>query len=246
MENKKKNKKEGIRLNKYLANAGIAARRKADVLISQGNVKVNGKVVLEMGYKVQSGDKVTFKGKAIKPQGNIYVLLNKPKDYISTLSDEKGRKTVTDLIRLPGRERIYPVGRLDRNTTGLLLLTNDGELAQALSHPSKNVKKLYVVGLDKPVSAEHLSEIENGIELEDGSVKPDEISNVRSGLKKEIGLLLHSGRNRVVRRIFEHFGYCVKKLDRVMYAGLTKKDLTRGKWRYLTPREIIRLKHFLQ
>jgi len=245
MDYKKKDSVEGVRLNKYLAHAGIAARRKADELIAQGNVKVNGKVILAMGYKVFPGDRVSFKGKTVKPQRYIYLLLNKPKDYISTLSDEKGRKTVMELIHLPNRERIYPIGRLDRNTSGLLLLTNDGELAQALAHPSKNVKKLYVVALNKPISDEHFKAIANGIELEDGGIKPDEISKVKSGKKEEIGILIHSGRNRIVRRIFEHFGYRIRKLDRVMYAGLTKKDIPRGKWRYLSQKEIIRLKHFL-
>jgi len=235
----------GIRLNKYIANAGICSRRKADEHIANGAVKVNGKKVLEMGFRVQRKDKVSFNGKPIKiNQKPVYVLLNKPKDFITTTKDEKGRKTVMNLVEKATTDRIYPVGRLDRNTTGLLLLTNDGELANQLSHPSSNVKKLYYVQLDRSLQKKQMEAIIKGIELEDGMVKIDAIDYVKNEPKSHIGIELHEGRNRIVRRIFEHFDYKVIKLDRVMYAGLTKKDLPRGRWRYLTKTELINLKHF--
>jgi len=237
--------KDGIRLNKYVANAGICSRRKADEHIANGMVKVNKAVVLEMGYKVQHNDKVYFNNKLItrntKP---VYVLLNKPKDFITTTKDEKGRRTVMGLVEKATKERIFPVGRLDRNTTGLLLLTNDGDLANRLAHPSSNVKKLYYVELDKPLQHGQLQKIKKGIVLEDGPVAVDAVDFVKNKPKTHIGIELHIGRNRIVRRIFEHFEYKVKKLDRVMYAGLTKKDLPRGRWRYLTKAELIHLKHF--
>jgi len=238
----------GIRLNKYVANAGICSRRKADEYIANGDVKVNDKVVLEMGYKVQPLDKVYFKDKLVEKKGKpVYILLNKPRDFITTTSDEKGRKTVLDLIKKATTERVYPVGRLDRNTTGLLLITNDGDLAHKLSHPSSNTKKLYYVVLDRPVEEAHMSLIRSGkLKLEDGEVMVDAINYVKGESKAHIGIELHIGRNRIVRRIFEHFDYSVRKLDRVIYAGLTKKDLQRGWWRYLSEQEIIQLKYLKQ
>lgn len=236
---------KGIRLNKYIANAGICSRRKADEHIAKGAVKVNGKTVLEMGFRVQKNDKVSYNGKPVKiNHKTVYVLLNKPKGFITTTQDEKGRKTVMNLVEKATDERIYPVGRLDRNTTGLLLLTNDGELANHLSHPSSNVKKLYYVQLDRSLQKKQMEAIVKGIELEDGLVNIDAINYVKNEPKSHIGIELHEGRNRIVRRIFEHFDYKVVKLDRVMYAGLTKKDLPRGRWRYLTKAELIHLKHF--
>ncbi len=236
-------KKTGIRLNKYLANSGVASRRKADELIKDGFVKVNEEVITEMGYRVQLEDKVYFKGRKIEPQNKTYILLNKPKDMITTTHDPQGRKTVMDLVKAVDVERLYPVGRLDRNTVGLLLLTNDGALAQKLSHPSSEVRKIYHVFLDRSVQKSHLQQIADGIKLEDGEIKVDSISYINDS-KKEVGIQIHSGRNRIVRRIFEHFGYNVKKLDRVIYGGLSKKKLSRGKWRFLNKKEVIMLKHF--
>ena len=232
-----------IRLNKYIANAGICSRREADELIKVGAVEVNGKIVTEMGYKVKPGDVVHYGGELLRRESLVYVLLNKPKDYITTTDDPQERRTVMDLVKDAGRGRIVPVGRLDRNTTGLLLLTNDGELATRLTHPRYEIKKIYHVSLDKNLKPEHLEQIAEGIELEDGSVKADEIAYVGDGAdRKEIGIELHSGRNRIVRRIFEHLGYDVLRLDRVYFGGLTKKDLPRGRWRYLTPNEVSMLK----
>ncbi|HYD90662.1 MAG TPA: pseudouridine synthase [Flavobacterium sp.] len=235
---------EGIRLNKFLSNAGVASRRKCDELIEDGLVQVNGKVVLEMGYKVYSEDKVTFEGKLIESGKKVYILLNKPKDFITTANDERGRKTVLSLIKNATKERIYPVGRLDRNTTGLLLLTNDGELTHKLSHPSHGVKKVYLVETDKPVSANDLAKIAAGLELEDGKALVDDVAYPEAGNKRKVGLEIHIGKNRIVRRIFEHLGYEILKLDRVGYAGLTKKNLPRGQWRHLSKEEVIILKHF--
>lgn len=234
---------EGTRLNKYLSNAGIASRRKADELIQKGLVEVNGEVVKEMGYKVQTEDVVTFKGKKVSPGKKVYILLNKSKDYITTTSDEKDRKTVLDLVKNATTERLFPVGRLDRNTTGLLILTNDGELSQTLAHPSSSVEKIYAVELDKQVKQEDLFKIAKGLKLEDGVALVDEVAYADPNDKRQIGIALHIGKNRIVRRIFEHLDYKVKKLDRVVYAGLTKKDLPRGKWRFLSEQEVIRLKH---
>jgi 23S rRNA pseudouridine2605 synthase len=237
---------EEMRLNKYVAHCGIASRRKADEFIQAGMVTVNDEIVKEPGRRVMPGDKVTFKGKPIKPEDKkVYVLLNKPKNFITTLKDEKNRRTVMDLVSHRIKERIYPVGRLDRNTTGLLLLTNDGELAQKLSHPSHQVKKVYQVVLDKPVSADHLQQIREGLELEDGKAIVDGVSHIEGGKPNEVGIDIHIGRNRIVRRIFEHLGYEVVRLDRMYYAGLTKKDLPRGRFRHLTEREVIMLKHFI-
>lgn len=233
---------ELVRLNKYIANAGVCSRREADGLISAGEIKVNGKVVTELGTKVKLTDKVVYQGKSLNPEKLIYVLLNKPKNYITTTDDPDERKTVMELVANACDERIYPVGRLDRNTTGLLLLTNDGELADKLAHPSNNVKKLYQVDIDKPISDEDFIKIQDGVTLEDGLAQVDEIGLVNE-TRTSLGLQIHIGRNRIVRRIFEHLGYTVVRLDRVMYAGLTKKDLPRGKWRHLSKQEVIQLKH---
>lgn len=232
-----------IRLNKYVANAGVCSRREADKLIADGFVKVNGEVVREMGHKVSYSDTVEYNGKQLNPEKKIYVLLNKPKDFLTTVSDDRGRKTVMELVKNAANERIYPVGRLDRNTTGLLLMTNDGEMAQKLSHPSYEIKKIYHAVLDKKLSHEHFTALQGSIELEDGPIVLDEIDYVQGESKNNIGVEIHSGRNRIVRRIFEHFGYEVVRLDRVYYAGLTKKDLPRGKFRHLTPEEIRDFKH---
>lgn len=234
---------DSTRLNKYIANAGISARRKADTLIAQGLVQVNGKVITEMGYRVKHGDVVTYNNKVIKPAHFEYILLNKPKNFVTTVDDERGRKTVMDLIENATTERVYPVGRLDRNTTGLLLFTNDGDLAQQLSHPKHSAKKIYEVELDKAVTLKHMQQIAEGIELEDGIALIDDIAYAHPQKKNIIGITLHVGKNRIVRRIFEHLGYVVMKLDRTMYAGLTKKDLPRGRWRRLSPKEVIFLKH---
>lgn len=231
-----------MRLNKYLAHCGVAARRKADELIAGGSVKVNGKIVREMGYKVMPGDEVRFKGKLITPEEKVYILINKPKDFITTAEDDRGRKTILQLIEGATDERVYPVGRLDRNTTGVLLLTNDGEMAQQLSHPSFGVKKVYAVELDKPLTPQHLKMISEGIQLEDGIAMVDEIAYADAKNKKVIGIMLHVGKNRIVRRIFEHLGYQVEKLDRTLYAGLDKKNLERGRWRFLNEKEITLLK----
>lgn len=236
-------KDDTVRLNKYLANAGVAARRKCDELIAQGLVKVNGQVITEMGYRLTKDDKVTYKGKVVKPVNYVYLLLNKPKDYITTVEDERGRQTVMELIAGATQERVYPVGRLDRNTTGLLLLTNDGELAQKLSHPSYGAQKIYEVELDKPVKPADLMAIANGVELEDGLAMVDGIDYAHPVKKNVVGVSLHIGKNRIVRRIFEHLGYDVVRLDRTLYAGLTKRDLPRGRWRHLTEREVIKLKY---
>lgn len=226
-----------IRLNKYLSNAGIASRREADNLILSGVVKVNGIVVDQLGTRIKPTDKVTYADSAVKTERKIYLLLNKPKDYITTVDDPRERKTVMDLVRGACKERIYPVGRLDRNTTGLLLLTNDGELTTKLTHPKFGIKKVYHVSLNKGLKADDFKAIVEGIELEDGLIKADDLAFVGEG-KKEVGIEIHSGRNRIVRRIFEHLGYDVLKLDRVVFAGLTKKDLPRGKHRFLTAKEV--------
>jgi len=235
---------EGIRLNKYIANAGICARRKADEFIEQGFVTVNGEVVRAMGFRVKKGDVVKFKGKAVAAGKKYYVLLNKPKNYITTTSDERERHTVMELIEGACDERLYPVGRLDRNTTGLLLFTNDGELAQKLTHPGNEIKKVYRVSLNKPLTKEDMKTIASGLQLEDGLAMIDAIAYADND-KRIIGIELHIGKNRIVRRIFEHLDYTVEKLDRVLYAGLTKKDLPRGRWRHLTEKEVVQLKHFM-
>lgn len=238
---------EEMPLNKFIAHAGVCARREAANLVKEGKVSVNGDIVYEPGYKVSAKDKVEVKGKQVFLQKNlVYILINKPKDYITTAKDPEGRKTIFELIKGATQERVYPVGRLDRNTTGVLLMTNDGELAQKLTHPSFEVKKVYEVKLDKPVVKKDLETILKGITLEDGFVKADEISYADVKDKSVVGIQIHSGRNRVVRRIFEHLGYSVKNLDRVMFANLTKKNVERGKWRYLNEKEIRLLKYMNQ
>ena len=234
---------DGTRLNKYLANSGVAARRKCDEIIEKGEVTVNGKVVREMGYKVKPGDSVKYKNKPVKPVNYVYILLNKPKDYLTTVDDDKGRNTVMELISNATTERVYPVGRLDRNTTGLLLLTNDGDLAQKLAHPSFGAKKIYEVEVDKPVTQADMQKISDGVMLEDGLAIVDGIDYAHHTQRNILGISLHIGKNRIVRRIFESLGYKVERLDRTLYAGLTKRDLPRGRWRYLTEREIIKLKY---
>jgi 23S rRNA pseudouridine2605 synthase len=233
-----------IRLNRYLANAGICSRREADQLIASGVVKINGKIVTELGSKVGPGDVVQYGDQTLNREKKQYLLLNKPKNYITTSDDPEGRKTVFELIKNACKERIYPVGRLDRATMGLLLFTNDGDMAKKLSHPSSRIAKIYHVHLDKALKKGDLMKIANGeVALEDGVAEVDEIHYVGDGAKKdEIGMMLHSGKNRIVRRIFEHLGYKVVKLDRVSFAGLTKKDLPRGKFRFLTEKEVNFLK----
>lgn len=231
-----------IRLNRYIANAGICSRREADTYIAAGSVTVNGKVVNEMGYKVKRSDEVRFDGKRLSLEKKEYIILNKPKNFITTTSDEKGRRTVMELISSASNSRLLPVGRLDRNTLGVLLFTNDGDLAKKLTHPKHGVRKIYHVHLDKSLSLADFHKIGEGIELEDGPVTVDSISFIQGAPKKEIGMEIHTGRNRIVRRIFEHLGYEVVKLDRVVFAGLTKKDLPRGHWRHLTEQEVINLK----
>ncbi len=236
---------EEMRLNKYLAHSGIASRRASDTLIQQGHVTVNGVVVQEMGYKVKDKDIVAFKGKTIsRVTKMVYILLNKPRNALSTSNDERGRRTVLDIIAEKIPERIYPIGRLDRNTSGLIILTNDGDLTKKLSHPSHKAPKVYIATLDKNLSLKHLEDIRNGITLEDGDIKPDSLHFVDSRSKKDVSIEVHSGRNRLVRRIFEHFGYQVDKLDRTYYVGLTKKNLPRGMYRPLTKEEVRMLKHF--
>jgi len=234
---------EEIRLNRYLSIAGICSRREADDLIKAGIVKVNGKVITEMGYKVQPGDLVNYGGQTLKPERHVYVLLNKPKDFITTRSDPQDRRTVMNLIAKATKENIYPVGRLDRMTTGVLLFTNDGDLTRKLTHPSSEIEKIYHVYTDKVVRYEHIVQIQEGIELDDGIIKADKVKYVGNGEdKKQVGIEIHSGKNRIVRRIFEHLGYKVIKLDRVVFAGLTKKDLPRGKYRILNEQEVGTLK----
>jgi 23S rRNA pseudouridine2605 synthase len=230
-------------LNKYIAHSGECSRRDAAELVRQGKAKVNGELITDPGHKVNATDKITLSGKKLTPQkGLVYILLNKPKGFITTNEDEKGRKTVMDLIGNAGVGRVFSIGRLDRATTGLLLLTNDGALAQKLSHPSYNTKKVYHVTLDKPFTQADFEKVLAGVELEDGKAEVDEMAYLEK--KNELGLEIHSGKNRIVRRIFESLGYVVEKLDRMMYAGLTKKNLPRGKWRFLDEREIVLLKHF--
>lgn len=232
---------EQMPLNKYISRAGICSRRDAVKLIKEGKIKVNNTVVLEPGYKVQHKDKVFYQDKIVKEQQElVYILLNKPKGYITTTNDPKGRKTVMDLFKHTIKQRIYPVGRLDRNTTGLLLLTNDGELTQKLAHPKYEIKKIYQVTLDKAISPQDIQSIKNGLILEDGPIEVDAISVLEEN--NLVGIEIHSGRNRIVRRIFESLGYEVKHLDRVVFADLTKKNLPRGKWRMLTKQELINLK----
>lgn len=231
-----------VRLNKFLANAGICSRREADNYIEAGLIVVNGAVVTELGVKVLPGDDVRFNGERINPERKVYVLLNKPKDCVTTVDDPQERKTVLDCLKGIGKERIYPVGRLDRNTTGVLLLTNDGDMAAKLTHPKFMKKKIYHVTCDKNVAMSDMDLLVNGIELEDGQVYADEVSYVNDADRSQIGIEIHSGKNRIVRRMLEHLGYRVNKLDRVLFAGLTKKNLKRGDWRYLTDKEVAMLR----
>jgi len=231
-----------VRLNKYIAAAGICSRREADDLISAGLITVNGKSVTQLGSKVNPEDEVKYNGERIRTERKVYLVLNKPKDYVTTTDDPRERKTVMLLIKDACNERVYPVGRLDRNTTGVLLFTNDGELAKKMTHPSSNKKKIYHVFLNKAITANDLKTLADGLTLEDGFIQPDAISYASSENKKEVGLEIHSGKNRIVRRMFESLGYRVDKLDRVYFGGLTKKNLPRGKWRLLAEKEITRLK----
>jgi 23S rRNA pseudouridine2605 synthase len=231
-------------LNKFMAHCGVCSRRDAVALIAAGKVKINGAVATEPGYKVQQSDEVIYNGKKLFVTKNlVYILLNKPKDYITTTDDPQGRKTVLQLIQKATTERVYPIGRLDRNTSGVLLLTNDGDLTQKLSHPSYEIKKIYEVKLDKPLAKGDFDKIVKGLKLEDGEINVDSLAYADSKDKSIIGIEIHSGRNRIVRRIFEHLGYDVKGLDRVMYANLTKKNVERSKWRYLSEKEIRLLKY---
>ena len=230
-----------IRLNRFIAQSGICSRREADSYITAGLVTVNGQIVTELGTKILPTDEVRFNNETVRGEQKVYLVLNKPKGYVTTLDDPHATKIVTDLVKNACTERIYPVGRLDKNSLGLLLFTNDGDLTKQLTHPSYQKKKIYQVRLDKPLTRADMQQIADGITLEDGDIFADEISYVKDD-KKEIGIEIHSGRNRIVRRIFEHLGYTVQKLDRVYYAGLTKKNLKRGAWRFLTKEEVMRLK----
>ena len=240
-EGPKSDESSGIRLNKYIANSGVCSRREADTYIEHGSVEVNGNLVTEMGYKVQPNDIVRFDGTSITPEQKKYILLNKPKNYITTMDDDRGRKTVMDLVSNASKERIYPVGRLDRNTTGLLLFTNDGELAKKLTHPKHDVRKLYHACLDKKLELKDLEKLRGEVIIEGKKVFIDAVSYVDGQPKSEVGIEIHSGRNRIVRKIFEHLGYKVSKLDRVIFAELTKKNLPRGRWRELTNQELSNL-----
>ncbi|MCC5919049.1 MAG: rRNA pseudouridine synthase [Cyclobacteriaceae bacterium] len=232
-----------IRLNRYISMSGLCSRRDADLMITEGEVKVNGKITTELGLKVTRRDRVSVKGKPLSPERKVYILMNKPKDYITTKSDTHGRRTVMDLLKNACEENVFPVGRLDRATTGLLIFTNDGALADKLMHPSHKVEKLYEVRLDKPILQEDLEKIDAGVVLEDGAAPVEEVAVVTPD-RMSLGIKIVIGRNRIVRRIFESLGYRIEKLDRVMYAGLTKKEVPRGKWRFLSEKEVIRLKHF--
>jgi 23S rRNA pseudouridine2605 synthase len=243
-DNKPQTSSGSMPLNKFIAHSGICSRRDAAELVKAGKVTVNGENITEPGHKVSDKDDIKVSGKRLQIRRTlVYILLNKPKDFITTTEDPQGRKTVLDIIRNATPERVYPVGRLDRNTTGVLLLTNDGELAQKLSHPSYEIKKIYEVRLDKPLVKKDFETIVNGITLEDGFIAPDTLAYADPKDKSVIGIEIHSGRNRIVRRIFEHLGYDVRNLDRVMYANLTKKNVERGKWRFLTEKEVRLLKY---
>jgi 23S rRNA pseudouridine2605 synthase len=231
-------------LNKYLAHCGVCSRRDAIEVIKAGKIKVNGKVIIEAPFRVSNADEITFNGKKIFVTKNlVYILINKPKDYISTTDDPQGRKTILQLIQSATTERVYPIGRLDRNTSGVLLLTNDGDLTQRLSHPSYQIKKIYEVRLDKPLQKVDFEKILSGLTLEDGVITADSLAYADAKDKSIIGIEIHSGRNRIVRRIFEHLGYDVKALDRVMFGNLTKKNVERGKWRFLSEKEVRLLKY---
>lgn len=236
------NEDSGVRLNKYIANAGVCSRRDAEQYITAGVISINGKIVTELATKVYYGDVVKFNNAPLMPEKKTYILLNKPKDYVTTTDDPHAEKTVMDLISDASKNRVYPVGRLDRATTGLLLLTNDGDLAEHLCHPRYNKQKIYQVTLDRKVDPADIEKLLMGVELEDGVAKADDIEYCNPDDPCEVGVVIHSGRNRIVRRMFEHLKYKVKKLDRVYYAGLTKKNLPRGKWRFLTDQEVSMLK----
>ncbi|HRN77616.1 MAG TPA: pseudouridine synthase [Candidatus Dependentiae bacterium] len=243
IQKKQIKKTDGLVLNKYIAQAGLCSRRKAIDLIKAGRVTINNRVVKEPGYRVLPSDRVAVEGQILaRERSNVYILLNKPKDYVTTLSDERGRKTVIDLLKPEVTERVYPVGRLDRNTTGVLLLTNDGDLANQLAHPKYQVQKIYKVTVDFVVKPSDIQKLKQGIQLEDGQVVVDEAQYVPRERKNNVYVALHSGKYRVVRRLFEALGYEVDKLDRVQFAGLTKKGLRVGEWRYLTPEEVRELK----
>ena len=231
-----------IRLNKYISNSGVCSRREADKIISDGLITINGEVVTELGYKVSLDDDVRFDGRRLNPERKVYLLLNKPRGFVTTLDDPHAERTVMQLVQNACTERIYPVGRLDMQTTGVLLFTNDGELAKKLTHPSYEKKKVYHVQLDQDFLPEDLAKVKAGIELEDGFIAADDIQMIDPEHGNQVGIEIHSGKNRIVRRIFNHLGYNVEKLDRVMFAGLTKKDLPRGRHRFLTPQEINFLK----
>src|SRR5687767_10914333 len=244
-ESERQHPSAAMPLNKFIAHSGVCGRREAAEMVKLGKVKVNGETITEPGHKVSSKDEIKVNGKKIFIAKNlVYILINKPKDYITTTEDPQGRKTVLDIIRKATKERVYPVGRLDRNTSGVLLLTNDGELAQKLTHPSNEVKKLYAVTLDNPLTKEHFDSILKGTPLEDGVANVDVLAYTDAGDRRQVGVEIHSGRNRIVRRIFEHYGYDVKALDRVLFAGLTKKNVNRGKWRFLSEKEVRDLKFF--
>lgn len=235
-----------MRLNKYIAHAGICSRRKAADLVKEGHVKVNGKVEINPAYEVQPKDQIKFDDKVVKiEKKKVYILMNKPKNTLTTVSDDRGRRTVLDIVSKRIKQRVYPVGRLDRNTTGLLLLTNDGDLAKKLSHPSHGVKKIYHIVLDRNLLPSDLDKIHRGIELDDGLAEVDSIKYVPDTSKAEVLIELHSGKNRIIRRIFEHLDYTVSRLDRIYLGGLTKKDIPRGWFRPLSDKEIIMLKHFV-
>ncbi len=229
---------ELIRLNKFIAHSGIASRRKADELIKAGYITVNGKKITELGYKVRPTDDVRFKGKKLSGERPVYIVMNKPKDVITSVYDPQGRRTVIDLLGGKIKQRVYPVGRLDRNTTGVLLLTNDGEVTKALTHPSSKIPKVYIATLNRPLKKRDLQRLVEGIELEDGLAQADQAAYVDPDDHKKVGIEIHSGRNRIVRRMFAAMGYKVTKLDRIKFAFLDKKDIPRGKWRFLTPKEI--------
>lgn len=231
-----------IRLNKYISNAGVCSRREADKIIGEGLITVNGKVVTELGHKVSLDDEVRFDGQLLNPEKKVYLLLNKPRGFVTTVDDPHAERTVMQLVQNACTERIYPVGRLDMQTTGVLLFTNDGELAKKLTHPSYEKKKIYHVQLDKDFLPEYIEKLLKGIELEDGFIAADDIHLIDAEDARQVGIEIHSGKNHIVRRIFNHLGYQVEKLDRVLFAGLTKKDLPRGRYRFLTPSEINFLK----
>jgi 23S rRNA pseudouridine2605 synthase len=244
---KKKSKQESseteqIRLNQYIAKSGVCSRRDADELIQAGKIEVNGKVVKELGSKVAISDTVKYMGKRLNPVAPVYVLMNKPKNCICTSRDPEGRNTVIDLVKESVQERVFPVGRLDRNTTGVLLLTNDGDLSQKLTHPSSELSKIYAVGLDKELENEHLESLLTNVELEDGPMRADEISYTHPADRTQLGVRIHSGRNRIIHRMFEHLGYKVLKLDRVLFANMDKRGLKRGEFRFLTSKEVQQLK----